>query len=77
MFSWRRARTSEARSTTLEAPDVLVREYGSTALLLATEPLAKVSGRVTYSQQILWEFCWIGEGQGLGFDRAGSGYSQI
>ena len=49
------------------------------ALLLATEPLDKVSGRVTYSQQILQEFGWIGEaeGQGLGFDRAGSGYSQI
>jgi NAD(P)-dependent dehydrogenase (short-subunit alcohol dehydrogenase family) len=49
------------------------------ALLLATEPLDKVTGRVTYSQQILKEFGWIDKGVGLGVDspRAGSGYSQI
>ena len=47
------------------------------ALLLATELPEKVSGRVTYSQEILKEFGWIDEGQGLGFGRAGSGYSQI
>jgi NAD(P)-dependent dehydrogenase (short-subunit alcohol dehydrogenase family) len=49
------------------------------ALLLATEPLDKVTGRVTYSQQILKEFGWIEQAQGLGVDspRAGSGYSQI
>jgi NAD(P)-dependent dehydrogenase (short-subunit alcohol dehydrogenase family) len=49
------------------------------ALLLATEPLDKVSGRVTYSQQILKEFGWIDKAVGLGVDspRAGSGYSQI
>jgi len=47
------------------------------ALLLATEPLDKVTGRVTYSQEILKEFGWIEQGQGLGFGRAGSGYSQI
>lgn len=47
------------------------------ALLLATEPLAKVAGRVTYSQQILKEFGWIEKAQGTGIDRAGSGYSQI
>jgi NAD(P)-dependent dehydrogenase (short-subunit alcohol dehydrogenase family) len=47
------------------------------ALLLATEPIEKVSGRVTYSQQILAEFGWIDGGQGLGFERDGSGYSQI
>ncbi|MFP8879392.1 MAG: SDR family NAD(P)-dependent oxidoreductase [Myxococcota bacterium] len=47
------------------------------ALLLATEPLERVSGRVTYSQQILTEFGWMKEGQGLGFDRSGSGYSKI
>jgi NAD(P)-dependent dehydrogenase (short-subunit alcohol dehydrogenase family) len=46
-------------------------------LLLATEPLDKVSGRVTYSQQILLEFGWIEEGRGIGFDRNGSGYSQL
>ena len=49
------------------------------ALLLATEPIEKVTGRVTYSQQILLEFGWIERGQGTGVepDRKGSGYSQI
>ena len=47
------------------------------ALLLATEPLEKVSGRVTYSQQILKEFGWIEDAKGTGVDRDGSGYSQI
>jgi NAD(P)-dependent dehydrogenase (short-subunit alcohol dehydrogenase family) len=46
-------------------------------LLLATEPLEKVSGRVTYSQQILAEFGWIEKGRGIGIDVPGSGYSQI
>ena len=32
------------------------------ALLLATEPLDRVTGRVTYSQQILKEFGWIDDG---------------
>ena len=41
--------------------------------------LDKVTGRVTYSQQILKEFGWITEGRGLGVDpgRPGSGYSQV
>jgi hypothetical protein len=47
------------------------------ALLLATEPLDKVSGRVTYSQQILKEFGWIETGAGTGIDSPGTGYSQI
>jgi len=47
------------------------------ALLLATEPLDKVTGRVTYSQQILKEFGWIDQAKSLGVDRTGSGYSQI
>ena len=47
------------------------------ALLLATEPLAKVTGRVTYSQQILREFGWITEAQGRGVTTRGSGYSEI
>jgi len=49
------------------------------ALLLASEPLEKVSGRVTYSQAILQEFGWITDGRGTGIagGRAGSGYSQI
>jgi len=45
-------------------------------LLLSTEPLDKVAGRVTYSQAILKEFGWIKQGKGLGIDRPGSGYSQ-
>jgi citronellol/citronellal dehydrogenase len=49
------------------------------ALLLATEPIEKVSGRVTYSQQILKEFGWIEKAAGIGVDPAmpGTGYSQI
>jgi citronellol/citronellal dehydrogenase len=47
------------------------------ALLLATEPLEKVTGRVTYDQEVLLEFGWIKEGKGTGIDRKGSGYSQI
>jgi citronellol/citronellal dehydrogenase len=47
------------------------------ALLLATEPVEKVTGRVTYDQQILKEFGWIENARGLGVDRPGSGYSQI
>jgi hypothetical protein len=46
-------------------------------LLLATEPLDRVTGRVTYSQQILREFGWITEARGRGVDTPGSGYSQI
>ena len=49
------------------------------SLLLATEPLEDVSGRVTYSQQILKEYGWIDEAQGTGTPagREGSGYSLI
>lgn len=47
------------------------------ALLLATEPLDKVTGRVTYSQQILLEHGWIKDARGIGVQRKGSGYSQI
>ena len=49
------------------------------SLLLATEPLDKVTGRVTYSQQILLEFGWISDGKGTGLDpaRPGSGYSLV
>ena len=56
-----------------EHPNLMARA----ALLLATEPLDKVTGRVTYSQQILKEFGWIDEGKGTGFDRQGSGYSLV
>jgi len=53
-------------------------EYMAQAtLLLATEPLDKVTGRVTYSQAILKEFGWITEAKGIGGDYPGSGYSLI
>ena len=47
------------------------------ALVLASEPADKVSGRVTYSQVLLKEYGLIDQGKGIGFDVAGSGYSQI
>jgi NAD(P)-dependent dehydrogenase (short-subunit alcohol dehydrogenase family) len=51
------------------------------ALLLASEPLQKVTGRVTYSQQILSEFGWLSKeeakGTGTTPERLGSGYSQV
>lgn len=46
------------------------------ALLLASEPAARINGRVTYSQQILKEFDWIREAQGRGVTTRGSGYSE-
>ena len=56
-----------------EPPEMMARAV----LLLATEPLDKVTGRVTYSQQILKEFGWIETARGAGVDRPGTGYSQI
>ena len=56
-----------------EHPELMAKS----ALLLATEPLDKVTGRVTYSQEVLQEFGWISNGKGTGIDRKGSGYSQI
>jgi len=47
------------------------------ALLCATEPLDKITGRVGYSQQLLQEFGWIKDGRGAGIERKGSGFSQI
>ena len=47
------------------------------ALLLASEPVENVSGRVTYSQQILKEFGWITEAKGRGVTTRGTGYSEI
>jgi NAD(P)-dependent dehydrogenase (short-subunit alcohol dehydrogenase family) len=46
-------------------------------VLLASEPLDRVTGRVCYSQQILREFGWIDGGRGTGIDTTGSGYSQM
>ncbi len=56
-----------------EPPEMMARA----ALLLASEPLEQVSGRVTYSQQILKEFGWIEEATGRGVVSPGSGYAQI
>ena len=58
-----------------EPPELMAKA----ALLLATEAIDKVSGRVTYSQQILSEFGWIPEGKGVGCDPGmpGSGYSRV
>jgi NAD(P)-dependent dehydrogenase (short-subunit alcohol dehydrogenase family) len=72
MFAQQRG-TVDPQST--EPPEMMAKA----ALLLATEPLDKVTGRVTYSQQILKEFGWITEARGTGVDpeRMGSGYSRI
>jgi NAD(P)-dependent dehydrogenase (short-subunit alcohol dehydrogenase family) len=57
-----------------EPPELMAKAV----LLLASEPLDKVTGRVTYSQQILKEFGWIDAAQGTGVSgRGGSGYSKI
>ena len=56
-----------------EHPDLMAKS----ALLLASESLDAVTGRVTYSQEILKEFGWIDEARGTGVERKGSGYSQI
>src|SRR5262245_44144054 len=47
------------------------------ALLLASEPCEKVSGRVTYSQELLHEYGEIEKPRGIGSERRGSGYSKI
>jgi hypothetical protein len=46
-------------------------------VLLATEPLDKVTGRVGYSQQLLKEFGWAEDGIGPGIDPGAkvSGYA--
>jgi NAD(P)-dependent dehydrogenase (short-subunit alcohol dehydrogenase family) len=54
-----------------------IRVMASSILLLATEPVQAISGRVTYSQQVLEEFGWLDEGSGYGFEIGGSGYSEI
>lgn len=54
-----------------------VRTMANSILLLATEPLDRVSGRVCYSQQILKEFGWLDDASGYGVTIRGSGYSEI
>ena len=63
-------------SNRIKALAPVVQDKGA-ALLLATEPVERVSGRVTYSQQILREFGWIESARGRGVDSRGSGYSEI
>lgn len=66
--------TGSADDPNAEPPEWMARA----ALLLATEPIERVSGRVTYSQPILAEFGWLEAMKGgTGVDRPGSGYSQI
>lgn len=64
----------DANDPRAEAPEIMARA----ALLLATEPIDKITGRVTYSQEILQEFGKLSDKekseQGIG---RGSGYSQI
>jgi citronellol/citronellal dehydrogenase len=50
---------------------------GRACVLLASQPLDEVTGRVCYSQQILQEFGWITDGRGAGIDTPGSGYSLL
>ena len=72
MFAQQR---KEVDPNTTETTEIMA----NAALLLATEPLDKVTGRVTYSQQILKEFGSLTDAKGTGVDpeRVGSGYSQI
>ena len=56
-----------------ERPELMARAV----LLLATEPLDRVTGRVTYSQQILKEFGLLPDARGRGVESRGTGYSEI
>src|SRR5207253_1182733 len=58
-------------------PDPAIGARGGTCYGAEKAPLEKVSGRVTYSQQILKEFGWISDARGRGVEMPGSGYSQI
>ena len=56
-----------------EPPELMAKA----ALLLASEPLEKISGRVTYSQQILKEYGQLDDARGRGVESRGSGYSEV
>ena len=56
-----------------EEPEMMAKAV----LLLVTEPLDRVTGHVTYSQQILLEFGQLKQAHGVGSDTPGSGFSQI
>ena len=49
---------------------------GASSPAAGQRALDRVTGRVTYSQQILKEFGWITDGRGRGVDTLGTGYSQ-
>jgi citronellol/citronellal dehydrogenase len=63
-------RTNERET---EPPEYIARAV----LLLATEPLDKITGRVVYSQALLKEYGLIQDARGWGVDLPGSGYSRI
>ncbi len=54
-----------------------VEMMAQSVLLLATEPLDKVTGLVTYSQPLLKQYGLIDKAAGIGIDRQGSGFSLI
>jgi NAD(P)-dependent dehydrogenase (short-subunit alcohol dehydrogenase family) len=56
-----------------ESPDLMAKAV----LLLATEPCEKITGRVTYSQQILKEYGLLPSARGRGVESRGTGYSEI
>jgi len=56
-----------------ESPELMAKAV----LLLATEPYERISGRVTYSQQILREFGLLPNARGRGVETRGTGYSEI
>ena len=63
---------------TVGHPDSEPASYMADAvLLLATEPVDKVAGRVCYSQQILQEFGLFEGARGHMIDEPGSGYANI
>ena len=54
-----------------------VEMMAQSVLLLATEPLDKVTGLVTYSQPLLKQYGLIDKAVGYGVDVKGTGYSEI
>ncbi len=54
-----------------------VEMMAQSVLLLATEPLDKVTGLVTYSQPLLKQYGLIDKAVGIGVEIKGSGYSEI
>ena len=56
-----------------ESPELMAKAV----LLLATEPYERITGRVTYSQQILREFGLLPNARGRGVETRGTGYSEM